>query len=318
MLALGIVAGAAIGPSPDSSLAGAPRFAPLLLPSLATRVRSTTQPAAAGVVPPAASRTAAPRPAGKPLTTIPRAPATRTSDSKEARSVAQTPGSPSPTSPSASETPAPTPGPIASKKGKGPRSAALPAITSAWLIALSPGWTFANVLTQRASAPYLDSQLVPAGTLLSTWSPLAGAELASAAVTVPTSAHTIVGQETPSLSWIAQTPCLQGSAAGTQCAAPGTPGSFTAADGFLKQTVQQITATPAYREHGLIVITFGAAPSPAVGIPPPAASSGLTLTAPRPPAGVLLLSPFVRRGIRPLVLFDPTSPRKSLEGLLTH
>jgi hypothetical protein len=93
----------------------------------------------------------------------------------------------------------------------------------------------------------------------------------------------------------------------------GTPGQLTSADEFLKATLSQITGTSLYREHGLVVITFTT-----VGIASqaglPAAASSATLTY-QPPAGVLLLSPFVHAG-RSSATFNPTSPRQSLEKLL--
>jgi hypothetical protein len=55
-----------------------------------------------------------------------------------------------------------------------------PPVTSVWLITLAGG-TFAQALAQPAAAPYIDSQLVKAGTLLSGWSSLAGSAFASEA-----------------------------------------------------------------------------------------------------------------------------------------
>jgi hypothetical protein len=109
-----------------------------------------------------------------------------------------------------------------------------------------------------------------------------------------------------------QPPCPEG-AGGAACAAE-TPGQLTAADEFLKATLTQITATPAYREHGLVVVTFAS-----VGVATqaglPAGASSATLTS-QPPAGVVLLSPFARAGARSSASFNPTSPRQSLEKLL--
>ena len=116
-----------------------------------------------------------------------------------------------------------------------------------WLITLS-GSNFAQALAQTAAAPYIDSQLVPAGTLLSGWSSLDASSFASEAG--------LLGGEPPqTLDSIVQPPCPEG-AAGTACA-PETAGALTAADEFLKATLPAITASAAYREHGLVVITFG-------------------------------------------------------------
>jgi len=109
-----------------------------------------------------------------------------------------------------------------------------------------------------------------------------------------------------------QPPCPEG-AAGASCA-PETPGSLTAADEFLKATLAQITSTPAFREHGLVVVTFTS-----VGLAAqqglPASASTATLTS-QPPTGAVLLSPFARRGTRPSTTFNATSPQQSLEALL--
>ena len=80
----------------------------------------------------------------------------------------------SPTStPKTSKTPTTT-------TGKDEKQATLPPVTSVWLITLS-GATFTQALAQPAAAPYIDSQLVPAGTLLSGWSSLDGSAFASEA-----------------------------------------------------------------------------------------------------------------------------------------
>jgi hypothetical protein len=89
---------------------------------------------------------------------------------------------------------------------------------------------------------------------------------------------------------------------------------MTAADEFLKATLASITGTALYKEHGLIVVTFSS-----VGLATqselPAGASTSTLTY-EPPAGVALLSPFAKAGLRSKASFNPTSPRQSLEKLL--
>ncbi len=116
-----------------------------------------------------------------------------------------------------------------------------------WLITLA-GATFTQALAQPAAAPYIDSQLVPAGTLLSGWSSLDGSSFAS-------EAGLLSGEPPQTLDSIVQPPCPEG-AAGAACA-PETAGALSAADEFLKAIVPTITASAAYRAHGLIVITFG-------------------------------------------------------------
>jgi hypothetical protein len=173
-----------------------------------------------------------------------------------------------------------------------------------WLITLS-GSNFAQALAQTAAAPYIDSQLVPAGTLLGGWSSLDGSSFASEAG--------LLGGEPPqTLDSIVQPPCPEG-AAGAACA-PETAGALSAADEFLKATLPAITASAAYRAHGLVVITFGSVGN-ATASSLPAGSSTATLSS-TPPAGVLLLSPFARAGVRPTSAFHPTSPKQSLSRLL--
>jgi hypothetical protein len=178
-----------------------------------------------------------------------------------------------------------------------------------WLIELS-GVSFSEALAQPAAAPYLDGQLIPAGTLLSGWSALTGSAFASDATLASQSSS--AGAPLPLLHSIVQPPCPEG-AAGASCAA-GTAGQLTAADEFLKATVPVITACASYREHGLIVVTFATVGvAAAAGLPAAASTAALTS---QPPAGVVLLSPFAHAGARPVTPFNPTSPKQSLEELL--
>jgi hypothetical protein len=282
MLALGVAVGAAIGPAPTASFAGAS-----LIPSLAAIATGSAahQSTTSATAPPPVSTQTTPTPA----TTL--SPASNASTSAAAPT-------PIPTSP----TPAKSTTPV--KSDEGSKQATLPPVTSVWLIELS-GSTFTQALAQSTSAPYIDSELVPASTLLSDWSAIDGSALAS-------EAPLLSGKPPQLLDTIVQPPCPEGGAGG-QCA-PETAGALSAADGFLKQTVPTITSSATYRERGLIVVTFGAvANATAGGLPAGAATA--TLSA-EPPAGVLLLSPHVRAGVRSSSAFDPTSPRRSLEGLL--
>lgn len=298
MLALGVIAGAAIGPAPSTSLAG--ERVPLLLPSIAALAvagasggnTSTTsaQPPVTPQATPSATSVTAGDGAGDA--------STGTQSSEPA-----TPGtSVSPTS--TTNSPKTTPAPAGGNGGKQGKQTPLPPVTSVWLIIVSGG-TFAQTLAQPTAAPYIDSQLVPASTLLSNWSSLAGSALANEAA--------LLGGAPPqTLDTIVQPPCPEG-AAGAQCA-PETSGALTAADQFLKQTVPSITASAAYRAHGLIVVTFGAV-ADASASSLPTGSSTATLSS-EPPAGVLLISPFARAGRRPTTAYDPTSPKQSLSRLL--
>ncbi len=103
-----------------------------------------------------------------------------------------------------------------------------------------------------------------------------------------------------------------GGAAGASCATEA--GALTAADEFLKATIPTITSTAAFRENGLIVVTSASIPTAtATGLPAGAATATLTS---RPPAGVLLISPFAKAGVKSSATFVPTSPKQSLEKLL--
>ena len=298
MLAIGVAVGAAIGPTPETSLAG--ERIPMLLPSIAAlAVAGTGHTSPAAVQPPPVT------PRATPATTTPTPIDTGTgksgsgkAETQSAKSKTPSGAGVSPTTPSTSKTPTTSTG------GGSEKQKPLPPVTSVWLITLS-GATFAQALAQPAAAPYIDSQLVPAGALLSNWSSLAGSALAS-------EAGLLAGAPPQTLSSIVQPPCPEG-AAGAQCK-PETAGALTAADEFLKQTVPSIMSTVAYREHGLIVITFGSVGDAAASSLPAGASTA-TLSS-QPPAGVLLISPFAHAGSRPTTAYDPTSPKQSLSGLL--
>jgi hypothetical protein len=286
MLALGVAVGAAIGPAPETSLAG--ERIPLLLPAIAALTgggahTTSTSTAAVHQPPVTPQPTPAASSAGAGTGTDTGASSGATKTSKTAPSAAKKPST---------------------NTEKSDAQATLPPVTSVWLITLS-GSNFAQALAQTTAAPYLDSQLVPAGTLLGGWSSLDASAFASEAG--------LLGGEPPqTLDSIVQPPCPEG-AAGTACA-PETAGALTAADEFLKATLSAITASAAYREHGLVVITFGAVGN-ATASSLPAGASTATLSS-EPPVGVLLLSPFARAGARPTSTFDPTSPKQSLSGLL--
>ena len=289
MLAIGVAVGAAIGPAPEASFAGASRL-PLLLPALiaqatgATRGRVPATPAASTSTASAVVRhrrrrhalAAASRPPAKPATPV---------------------ESPTPES----TTPASSKG---SGKSESKKAAALAPVTKVWVIQLV-GSTFAEALAAPASAPYIDTKAVPAGALLSGWSSLQAGTFAGDAALIATTEPQLVAT-------VLQPLCPEG-AAGAQCAA-GTPGALQSADEFLSQTIPAITSSSAYRSSGLIVVTFGAsAAGAASGLP--SGSTTATLSS-QPPSGALLISPFVTAGTRPDTTFNPASPTQSLEALL--
>jgi hypothetical protein len=287
MLAIGLAVGAAIGPAPSPSLAN-PSL-PLLLQTLARSATArAAQSAAAAAQPPAITAEATPR--------RKRRHRKKHSSVEEASSAAST----TPAAEAGSETTTPT----STKPKSKPKASTLAPVTHVWLVELS-GTSFEKASAQPAAAPYIVTQAIPAGTLLSGWSALDGGGFANEAALLATGGPQL-------LDTIVQPPCPEG-AAGAGCA-PETPGALTAADEFLKATVPTITSSAAFRENGLIVVTFASiANATATGLPPGATTA--TLTA-QPPAGVLLISPFASVGAHSTTTFDPTSPKQSVEKLL--
>lgn len=282
MLGVGVAVGAAIGPAPTPSQA-APNL-PLLLETLARGAAAReAQAASASAQPPAI---------------VAEAPPMR----KRRRRKRKDPSAEEATSAlPASETTTPTT--TTPKHTATTKATQLPAVTHVWLIELA-GTSFAAASAQPAAAPYTDTQAIAAGTLLSGWSGLDGGAFANDAA--------LLASEPPQLlDTIVQPPCPEG-AAGVSCATE--TGALTAADEFLKTTVPTITSTAAFRENGLIVVTFASVGS-ATATSLPAGSATATLTS-QPPAGVLLISPFVAVGAKSSARFDPASPKQSLEKLL--
>lgn len=285
MLAIGVVVGAAIGPAPSPSLAVGQ-----LLPLLPGLLRDGERTSAPAVQSPAI--TAQP-------TSRARTGRVRRHHKKHKAAEAAT------SSETATSTETSTPSTGAPRSTTKPKKAAsLPPITKVWLIELGNS-DFGELATHASAAPYLDSTALPAGTLVSGWSALEASAFANAA--------TLTASSPPQLlNTIVQPPCPEG-AAGTQCA-PDTPGALTAADEFLKATLPTITSTAAYRENGLVVITFASITQPTASSLP-AGAANATLTS-QPPTGALLISPFVAEDAKSAVTFSATSPKQSLEHLL--
>lgn len=295
MLAIGVAVGAAIGPAPSTSFAGSSGLPlPVLLRMLGVGTARHASATTGSVQPPPVAETATPAPARRRH---------RHSSSAAAQGPATAPSSE--TSAPAEATPTSTPTPA----GKG-KASTLPAVTKVWLIELS-GSGFGEAAAQPAAAPYIDTQAVRQGTLLSGWSALDASTFANDAALLSSSPPQL-------LDTIVQPPCPASSAQGegapaTQCA-PDTPGGVKAADEFLGQVLPTITATGPYRENGLIVVTFATVASPTdTSLPSGAATATLTS---QPPAGALLISPFVTAGARSSIAFTPQSPAQSLEKLL--
>jgi hypothetical protein len=290
MLASGVAIGAAIGPAPSSSLAVGQ-----LLPSLLPELLRAEERHSAGTQPPATSPQPTPTPAAEGETSR------RHRRKRRHHRAAETSPSAEATPTTGTETTLKAPTPASSTK---PKAKALPAVTKVWLIELGNS-SFTELAAHPTDAPYLSTSAMPSGTLLSGWSALDGSAFANAAALAASNPPQL-------LDTIVQPPCPEG-AAGTSCA-PDTPGALSTADEFLKATLPTITSTSAYRENGLVVITFASIAQPtASGLPAGATTATLTST---PPAGVLLISPFVAAGASSTATFAPTSPKQSLEKLL--
>jgi hypothetical protein len=285
-LGAGVAIGAAIGPAPQASFAGSEL--PGLLGTLLGRAAS------------AAPRSPSATPANEEAAPVAERRKHR-HRRKRARASSEAAAS---TPPSGSTTPTSSTAPTSTP------NTPLKPVTSVWLIELS-GESFAQALAQPAAAPYIDSQLVPTGTLESSWTALDASAFASDASLA--GLHAPAGSPSPIVDQIIQPPCPEATAAGAQCAA-GTAGRLAAADGFVKQALALISANALYRAHGLIVVTFASvAQASAAGLPEGAASATLTEQS---PVGVLLLSPFIRAGVRSASTFDSTAPMHALGALL--
>ena len=117
---------------------------------------------------------------------------------------------------------------------------------------------------------------------------------------------------TPSFSYVVPNACHDGNEA--PCA-PEQPAGLAGAEGFLRTVVPEITASPAYKEGGLVAITFDQAPQAGPSadsssccatpeypnLPPPStatppASGPVRETGGGGRVGMLLISPYVKAG----------------------
>ncbi len=116
---------------------------------------------------------------------------------------------------------------------------------------------------------------------------------------------------TANYSYIAPTPCDSGAAG--QCAPDSVEGA-AAADAFLAKWVPPILASPAYKEDGLLLVTFGAT-NPVASEAAPAPAS---MTAPAEDplhVGALLVSRFLSSGSTNPTTYDPYSLLRTTEDL---
>jgi hypothetical protein len=135
-------------------------------------------------------------------------------------------------------------------------------------------------------------------------------------------------KSTPSFSYIVPDRCHDGNP--TPCT-PGAPAGLATVDTFLKQVVPEITASKAYKQSGLLVITVDEAPSSGefadssscCGQPLfPNVPSKSPLGLPRGggAVGALLLSPYVKGGTTNQEAYNHFSLLRTIEDLfsLTH
>jgi hypothetical protein len=132
-------------------------------------------------------------------------------------------------------------------------------------------------------------------------------------------------KSTPNFSYIVPDRCYDGNP--TPCT-PGAPAGMVPADMFLKQLVPAITASAAYKESGLLVITVDEAPSSGAfadsssccGQPLFPNDPSKTLTgAPRGggAVGALLLSPYIKGGTTSQEAYNHFSLLRTIEDLFS-
>ena len=197
MFAVGIALGAAIGPAPSTSFAGATPGLIQRLPALIAAIAGRSHTAATAQTPTGSEQTSAAEEEAE-------ASARRRRRQRRARKLAaaSSRAEEATTSTAGSEEEASSSSPTK----KSPSAASkLPALESVWLVELA-GESFSAALSAPTSAPYISGTLVRSGALLDGWSALAGAAIADeAALLAPVSAGTppaIV--RTPSCSLPAQ------------------------------------------------------------------------------------------------------------------
>jgi hypothetical protein len=130
-------------------------------------------------------------------------------------------------------------------------------------------------------------------------------------------------KSTPNLSFITPNLCHDGHDA---TCADGTPGGLPAADAFLRQWVPRITASPAFRRDGLLVVAFDEAGSDSSSCcgeqsGPNTLAAGGSMGGPGGGrTGAVLLSPFIAPGTVSSQDYNHYSLLRSIEDIfgLTH
>jgi hypothetical protein len=112
-------------------------------------------------------------------------------------------------------------------------------------------------------------------------------------------------EKTANYSYIAPTPCNAGATG--QCP-PGSVEGAAAADAFLAKWVPEILASPAYKEDGLLIVSFGGANPLTAEVPPSPADDPLHV-------GALLVSRFLTPGATDATSLDPYSLLRTTEDL---
>ena len=112
-------------------------------------------------------------------------------------------------------------------------------------------------------------------------------------------------EKTANYSYIAPIPCDAGAAG--QCPTGAVEGA-AAADAFLAEWVPQILAAPAYKEDGLLIVTFDAANPAADGTAPAPTEDPLHV-------GTLLVSRFLSSGSTDATPLDPYALLRTAEDL---
>jgi hypothetical protein len=185
VLAAGILAGVALGPGPASSPADSSTLTEQAIAALVTRAGAASQ-ATAPARPPSASDESAPSTTSSPRHRAKTAPVTTRQPSSPRSSESSSSDESSATAPSAEgSSPESSSAESSPSKGSGEEEKSAsgapfksPPVKHVWVIALS-GESFASVLAQPQTSPYLAKQLVPRGALLSGYALSASSALAN-------------------------------------------------------------------------------------------------------------------------------------------
>jgi hypothetical protein len=179
VLAAGIVAGAALGPTPPSSPADSSTLAERALAALAAQASGGAKTSATpSPTPSAGSSQAAPSKPSHLASTPTASPAKASAPSSSENAPSSESIANGPSSEGSSPEGTSSKGTGESEKTAPGTPVKLPPVKHIWVIALS-GMSFTEALAQAKADPYLAKQLVPKGTLLSTYTLTAPSALAN-------------------------------------------------------------------------------------------------------------------------------------------